>query len=183
MFLCERLAVTLKLSFFSWFYRHFSQKKIFRQKMSQFLRFSSFFGMYSMDNNQRKRAHIMNFNYNDTNSWSYRKLTITEEWQIYRCNKTNSGGTVRRRDRAWDLPSKLSLREASPRSWRERRARAAGEPASVLSNAKTRVCLAGRRPPARAMLVSYKTIGFDLNSSEMLFKLFLISGHSEVRRS
>ena len=98
-------------------------------------------------------------------------------------NKTNSGGTVRRRDRAWDLPSKLSLREASPRSWRERRARAAGEPASVLSNAKTRVCLAGRRPPARAMLVSYKTIGFDLNSSEMLFKLFLISGHSEVRRS
>ena len=66
---------------------------------------------------------------------------------------------------------------------------ARGEPAqlareaSVLSNAKTRVCLAGRRPPARAMLVSYKTIGFDLNSSEMLFKLFLISGHSEVRRS
>ena len=65
----------------------------------------------------------------------------------------------------------------------ERRARAAGEPASVLALAKTRVCLAGRRPPARAMLVSYKTIGFDLNSSEMLFKLFLISGHSEVRRS
>ena len=54
--------------------------------MSLFLRFSSFFGMYSMDNNQRKRAHIMNFNYNDTNSWSYRKLTITEEWQTYNAN-------------------------------------------------------------------------------------------------
>ena len=87
-------------------------------------------------------------------------------------------------DRAWDRRTGgPRTSEPAQRARGEPAQRARGEPASVLALAKTRVCLAGRRPPARAMLVSYKTIGFDLNSSEMLFKLFLISGHSEVRRS